>query len=201
MTLKWPVKDPDEVLDYQVDWTEKLATDTIATSTWIVPAGLTKDSDSNTPTKTTIWLSGGTPGEQYGITNRITTTGGRTIEQWLTIRVESAQGGLVSVQEVKGRLHIDTNDDDAALLGYIEAASAAVISYLKGQADSLLDLDSGGSPSPDAVVPAVISTAVIMLVGYWYRNPDGDPDKDFERGYLPKPVTALLYPLRDPAIA
>ncbi len=31
MALSWPFKDPDEVLDYQIDWTARLAGDTIST--------------------------------------------------------------------------------------------------------------------------------------------------------------------------
>lgn len=108
---------------------------------------------------------------------------------------------LTTIGEAKARLHIDMDDDDGILAGYIEAASAAVIAYLKDQADVLLDLDSGGDLPSGAEVPPVIETATIMLVGYFYRNPDGDPDKAFGQGDLPAPVTALLYPLRDPALA
>ncbi len=57
MAMTWPsAKDPDEVKDYVVDWTERLAADTITTSTWIVPLGIVKDSDTHTTTGTTIWL-------------------------------------------------------------------------------------------------------------------------------------------------
>lgn len=201
MALNVPDKDPDEVLDYRIDWSGRLDGDTISASTWAVPVGITQDSASNTTTSATIWLSGGTSGEQYTLTNRVTTTGGRTLEQKITLRVTAEQTGLVSLDMVKGRLHIDSDDDDAALLGYIEASSAAVINYLKGRAEELLEFDSGGGLVPGSTVPPVIATATIMLVGYLYRNPDQDPDKDFEMGYLPRPVMALLYPLRDPALA
>lgn len=87
-TLKWPDKDPDDVLDYQVDWSGRLPTgDTISTSTWIVPAGLTKDSDSTSTKTTTIWLSGGTAGSTYSVTNRVVTTGGRTMDASVTLRL------------------------------------------------------------------------------------------------------------------
>lgn len=82
------LKDPNAVLDYAVDWSRWLAGDEIATSTWTVPAGLTKLSDSTTTTKATVWLAGGAVGQSYTVTNRITTTGGRTEERSLTIRVE-----------------------------------------------------------------------------------------------------------------
>jgi hypothetical protein len=76
------IKDPNSVQDYVQPW--DLGDDTIATSTWIVGTGLTKDSDSHDDTSATLWLSGGTLGEEYTATNRITTTGGRTYDR--TIR-------------------------------------------------------------------------------------------------------------------
>jgi len=81
-------KDPNAILDYAVDWSRWLAGDEIATSEWTVSSGLTKVSDSKTTTKATVWLSGGTAGQSYTVTNRITTTGGRTEERSFTIRVE-----------------------------------------------------------------------------------------------------------------
>lgn len=81
-------KDPDAVLDYRVDWTDWLDGDTIATSTWIVPSGITQDSESNSTTTATIWLSDGTEGTTYGVVNRITTTGGRTDDRTIYIVVK-----------------------------------------------------------------------------------------------------------------
>jgi hypothetical protein len=81
-------KDPNDVLDYEVNWSQWLPTgDTIATSEWFVPDGITQDSESNTNTTTTIWLSGGTAGQSYALTNRITTTQGRQRDRTITIRV------------------------------------------------------------------------------------------------------------------
>jgi hypothetical protein len=81
-------KDPDAILDYAVDWSRWLAGDTIAASLWIVPAGLAKVTESNSATKAIVWLSGGTAGQSYTVTNRITTAGGRTEDRSFTIRVE-----------------------------------------------------------------------------------------------------------------
>lgn len=88
-TLTWPDKDPNEVLDYAIDWTARLDGDTIAASTWIVPIGITRDSDSFSASATTIWLSGGDTGVTAGhvLTNRITTAAGRIMDQSVTIRV------------------------------------------------------------------------------------------------------------------
>lgn len=87
--LAWPDKDPDEVLDYNIDWSDRLVSDTILTSTWVVPAGITEDSTENTTTTTTIWLSGGTLNTKYSLVNRITTAGGRTMDQTVTIRIKT----------------------------------------------------------------------------------------------------------------
>ena len=81
-------KDPNAVLDYSIDWTRWLAGDQIATSEWIVPAGLTKLADSKTVSSARVWLSGGTAGQSYTVTNRITTVGGRTEDRSFIIRVE-----------------------------------------------------------------------------------------------------------------
>lgn len=84
------VKDPNAVIDYKIDWSAWLTAaddDTISTSTWIVPSGITKDSDSKTTTTATVWLSGGTAGEDYAITNRIVTAGGRTEDRTIRIMV------------------------------------------------------------------------------------------------------------------
>ena len=77
------IKDPDEVLDYVRDWTAVLDGDTIATSTWTPPTGITVDSNSHTDTTATAWISGGTLGQSYDVLNRVTTAGGRTFDKTL----------------------------------------------------------------------------------------------------------------------
>ena len=90
-SLTWPDKDPDEVLDYSIDWTKRLESDdTIATSEWIVPEdGVSKDSDDFADTSTTIWLSGGVAGQTYSFTNRVTTAQGRTMDQSIRLKVKN----------------------------------------------------------------------------------------------------------------
>lgn len=91
--LVWPPKDPDEVLDYEIDWTARLSSDTISnsplSSIWILPDGLIKDDDLQTDSTTTIWLSGGTLGSSYVLTNRIKTVGGRTMDQSVKLQIKS----------------------------------------------------------------------------------------------------------------
>jgi len=81
-------KDPNAVLDYSLDWTRWLDGDAIATSEWIVPDDLVRVTDSRTTKIATIWLSGGLAGQSYTITNRITTTGGRTEDRSFAVKVE-----------------------------------------------------------------------------------------------------------------
>lgn len=82
-------KDPNAVIDYEIDWSKWLrGDDIVVTSEWIVPAGITMDSESSDATTTTVWLSGGTAGSSYSLTNRITTAQGRTQDRTITIRVK-----------------------------------------------------------------------------------------------------------------
>ncbi len=83
------IKDPDAVLDYSIEWSKWLAGDQIASSAWSVSdSALDASDDSNTPTRATVWLSGGVAGQSYTVTNRITTSGGRTDERSFTIQVQ-----------------------------------------------------------------------------------------------------------------
>lgn len=83
-------KDKDEVKDFTLDWSKELATgDTISTSTWTAPSGITVSSQSNTTTTTTVFLSGGTVGQRYIVTNHVVTAANpsRTEEQSIEITV------------------------------------------------------------------------------------------------------------------
>jgi hypothetical protein len=83
-------KDPDATLDYVISWSSWLPTgDTIASAVWSVPAGLTEaDASSITTTTTTCWLSGGTVGEVYRVTCRITTAQGRIDDRSISLRIQ-----------------------------------------------------------------------------------------------------------------
>jgi hypothetical protein len=83
------LKDPDSTLDYEIDWTAWLGADTIATSTWIPATGITEASSTNTTTTATVWLTGGTVGQTYLVTNRITTAAGRTDDRTIRVQVQN----------------------------------------------------------------------------------------------------------------
>ena len=110
---------------------------------------------------------------------------------------------IVTLEEAKVHLHVDGTDSDADITEKIHQASAAVISYLKGTPDWL---DSSGEvveDSPGAFVPWQVRAATFQLLTALYENrgDDGGELSKFSQGYLPPAVTALLYPLRDPALA
>ena len=72
-------KDPDAILDYPFDWGAEWmeAGDTIVSSSFTVPTGLTLELSSFTDTATVVWLSGGELGQRYLVTNHIRTAAGR----------------------------------------------------------------------------------------------------------------------------
>jgi hypothetical protein len=122
---------------------------------------------------------------------------------------------LVTLQEARDHLRSDTTADDSDLTLKINAASGAVLNYLKGASpwqyeyDSNLgvQLDSAQQPIPfldsngQKILRWEVRAAVLLMVGYLYKDRDENPDGEYEQGYLPKPITAILYPLRDPAVA
>lgn len=82
-------KDPAEVELFVFDWTDALAGDTIATSDWTVPAGITEDATADDDTTTRITLSGGTDGLAYEVSCSITTAGGRQLKRSMIVVVDS----------------------------------------------------------------------------------------------------------------
>lgn len=121
----------------------------------------------------------------------------------------------VTLATAKMHLGMDHDEDDALIEIYIKSASAAVKNYLKSalpfeverdsfgnvvldsSGDKVLIVDSQG----DYIVSSDVVSATLILIGHFYKDRDNNADGAFEQGYLPKPVTALLYPLRDPACA
>jgi len=83
------IADPAAVLDYVMDWTSWLSGgETVTASSWVVGTGITQTTPapSFTTTKATIWLTGGTAGTTYTITNHITTSAGRQNERSFTVQ-------------------------------------------------------------------------------------------------------------------
>ena len=85
-------KDPDETLDFAIDWSDVLTadSDTIASAVWTLPAGFTKVSQAEASSRTTIWISGGNlSARPYRVLCRMTTVGGRIYDRSASISVIS----------------------------------------------------------------------------------------------------------------
>lgn len=86
------IKDPSAVLDYCFNWRvagkEWLApTETITSHTITADTGITVDKSTESAGRVTVWLSGGTAGQNYKVACKITTSAGRTDERTIWIKV------------------------------------------------------------------------------------------------------------------
>ena len=114
MSFRWPSKDPDETLDYSVDWSRFLDTGvTVSTVKWFVKSTLydtktrleeletltsasgnaTTDSiqnvsETNTPTVATINIAGGQNNVEYTFFCRMSDSTGSTAERSVKLRVK-----------------------------------------------------------------------------------------------------------------
>lgn len=112
MSYRWPVKDPDEQLDYSVDWSRFLDTATITNVQWSVKSNVydtkttlaagqtltiasssaTTDSiqnvsQTNTNTVATINIGGGVANREYTFFCRITDSTGSQAERSVKLSV------------------------------------------------------------------------------------------------------------------
>jgi hypothetical protein len=125
---------------------------------------------------------------------------------------------LISLEYAKHHLYVDHDEDDSYIGSLIDAASNAVLDYLKGNPvgqpmrdeQGRIMVDSSGDTiyqydSSGLVISAPIRQATALLVGEFYKNREaeqqGDINNQYGYGYLPRPVTALLYPYRTPSLA
>jgi hypothetical protein len=102
MALRWPFKDPDDTLDYSIDWSRFLRGQLISSAQWFFYTsdgvktlvgdgvsidGLISGSQSNTNTVTTIVLAGGDRNKDYRVTCSINFGDGLVAERTVRIRV------------------------------------------------------------------------------------------------------------------
>lgn len=87
--LNWPPKAPSEVLDYSINWTERLDKgDAIANSSWTVSGTLVNLQAAFTNTISTIWMGGGTANVvPFKVSNQIQTVQGRIMDQSVYIKI------------------------------------------------------------------------------------------------------------------
>jgi hypothetical protein len=86
--LKTFRKTATEYLDFTIDWTKWLPTgDTITSSSWTVPSGITNGMETNTTILASIWLSSGTLGTTYDLVNSIKTSLGRQADRTIAVQI------------------------------------------------------------------------------------------------------------------
>jgi len=103
MSFKWANKDPDEILDYSVDWSRFLGAATISSVTWSVDNAsgvktalasgavvnnIQNVSQTNTSTVATINLGLGTLNEEYKFYCRMVDSTGSIAERVIKLRIK-----------------------------------------------------------------------------------------------------------------
>jgi hypothetical protein len=103
MSYKWPDKDPDETIDYSVDWSRFIPDDTLSAASWFI-----KDSDgTKEPVSNAEVVDGlqfvqstisgkvatarfalGTNNKQYKVTCQITTGDGLVFERSIFLKIK-----------------------------------------------------------------------------------------------------------------
>lgn len=98
MAYKWPDLDPNEIQAYSVDWSRFLNTgDTISSVAWLVNGTITPSygitdnltlvQPTNTTTVATVRITGGTVGQRYKISCRVTTADGLIYERSINLTI------------------------------------------------------------------------------------------------------------------
>lgn len=88
--MKLYAKDPAAILDYKWNWASWLAEGEVIESITVSRDSLdiTIDSSSFTDTTVTVWLSGGTVGDEYIVSVLVNTNQDRTDERSIKILME-----------------------------------------------------------------------------------------------------------------
>ena len=104
MSFRWPVKDPDETLDYSVDWSRFLGSDSIASAVFFIEAADGTKTQVSTAqivnnlqfiagtvagNVATARFAAGTNNVRYNITCRINTTQGLTYERTVILPIRN----------------------------------------------------------------------------------------------------------------
>jgi len=131
-------KAPAEVADYDVDWTLRLANDTISSSTWSITGGdapasgtLAINSNSFTSTLTRVVLSAGNLGVTYTLVNTVTTAAGDTLVESIQLPVRPpATPNLTTLANAMQWLGVATGDDDGYIARVLSTISTEIQNWL-----------------------------------------------------------------------
>lgn len=111
MATNYFQKDPNAIEDYEFDWSDELAGDTIQSSSLTVPSGLTQVSSSSASQSVTVTVSGGTIGTTYEVVNRITTAGGRTFDASIFIEIVHTRVYTIGGRQIEQYVRLEVADD------------------------------------------------------------------------------------------
>ncbi|WP_159873957.1 MULTISPECIES: head-tail connector protein [unclassified Raoultella] len=104
---------------------------------------------------------------------------------------------LVTLIQAKKHLRIDDDAGDDDLLLKIQAGSAALLSYIQGSRDKVVD-DEGKLIEGEPLLR--MQESLLRLLGYLDRNRNGEEEEKLKQGELPFSITMLIYDLRQPTI-
>ena len=93
MAVEWGRKDPDEVIDYGIDYSGSLADgDSLATVEWtfIDQSGCTKSNEGITGSNAKVRISSGTAGLNMKIQCRVTTANGEVLEDLAKLKIRNS---------------------------------------------------------------------------------------------------------------
>lgn len=111
---------------------------------------------------------------------------------------------LVMLEDMKRHLNVEgLTEHDAKIQMYLDAAHEVVLDYVKNRVSNASTWEATVDAWTDDTVPKRVKAAIMRQCADLFRfrgDDDGDEPKR-ELGYLAPGVTALLYRLRDPALA
>lgn len=81
-------KTTTEIVDIVMNWTNALDTgDSISSSAWTVPSGITGSNQASSAFTTSIRLTSGTTARIYALTNTVTLVSGQKYQSPLTVQI------------------------------------------------------------------------------------------------------------------
>lgn len=190
MGIRWEEKRPGEVRDYTHDWSPFLGDDTI-TDTTVSATGVDLDSDSNTTTSVTAWLSGGEEGDVGRVSMAIETAGGRTESENFFLFVSEFEEP-VSLADAKAHLRVLDDSEDALITGYIRAARQWVEDYT-GHVLLRRMIVEQFQEWGDYLT--LYHRPLISVASIDYADADGEPAEFEDYAFAAGQYPALIYPI------
>jgi len=168
-------KQPEDVLDYALDWSDALSGGDAIQSYSVAVTGATKDSDSIAGDVVTVWISGGTSGSVAKIVASAVTVAGRHLTRLVIVPIRAAGMGLVTEREARLSLRLGppgNADDDDDLANKMVEAESIFLAYHGAIDESWIDETT--SP-PVMRAPEAVKAAVIGILHALWDERGRDP--------------------------